>query len=251
MAGHSQFKNIMHRKGRQDAKRAKIFTKIGREIMVAAKTGGGNPDFNPRLRAALIEARANNMPNDRIKKAIDSALGIGDAAIYEETRYEGFGQGGVSIIVDCLTDNRTRTASEVRSIFNKRGGNMGESGSVAYMFDRVGLIRYPKDKAADDAMFEAALNAGADNVDSDSDGHEITCKPDDFAAVRDALQAQFGDADKAALSWKANVSIDVADFDTAQGLLNLIDALEDNDDVQTVTTNAIIPDDILEKILGE
>ncbi len=248
MAGHSQFKNIMHRKGRQDAKRAKIFTKLGREIMVAAKLGGGNPDFNPRLRAALIDARANNMPSERIKKAIDSALGVGDTAIYEETRYEGFGPGGVSIIVDCLTDNRTRTANDVRMIFNKRGGNMGESGSVAYLFDRVGLIVYPRAKASDDAMFDAAAGAGADNVESQDDVHEIICKPDDFAAVRDALFRAYGDADKAALVWRPNMQIDVTDTTQAQALLDLIDALEDNDDVQVVTTNAQISDDILESL---
>lgn len=248
MAGHSQFKNIMHRKGRQDAKRAKIFTKIGREIMVAAKLGGGNPDFNPRLRAALIEARGNNMPSDRIKKAIDSALGVGDTAIYEETRYEGFGPGGVSIIVDCLTDNRTRTANDIRMIFNKRGGNMGESGSVAYMFDRVGLIVYPKAKASDDAMFEAGAGAGAENVESNDETHEIICKPEDLAAVRDVLAKIYGDADKAALVWKPNVNIDIADAEQAETLINLIDALEDNDDVQVVTTNAEFSDEILAKL---
>lgn len=245
MAGHSQFKNIMHRKGRQDAKRAKIFTKIGREIMVSAKLGGGNPDFNPRLRAALIEARGANMPSDRIKKAIDSALGIGDTAIYEETRYEGFGPGGVSIIVDCLTDNRTRTANEVRTVFNKRGGNMGESGSVAYLFDRVGLIIYPRTKATDDAMFEAAAGAGADNVESHDAAHEITCLSENLAAVRDTLAKTYGDADKAALVWKPNVSIEIAEIEQAQSLLDLIDALEDNDDVQVVTANFAFSDDVM------
>lgn len=251
MAGHSQFKNIMHRKGRQDAKRAKIFTKLGREIMVAAKLGGGNPDFNPRLRAALIEARGHNMPSDRIKKAIDSALGIGDTAIYEETRYEGFGPGGISIIVDCLTDNRTRTANDVRMIFNKRGGNMGESGSVAYMFDRVGLIIYPKNKAGDDAMFEAAAGAGAENVESSSDMHEIICKPDDLATVRDTLAKTYGDADKAALVWKPNLNIDVNDVEQAQAIMDLIDALEDNDDVQVVTVNAAFSGDVLAELEDE
>lgn len=248
MAGHSQYSNIMHRKGRQDEKRAKIFTKIGREITVSAKLGGGNPDFNPRLRAAVIEARKNSMPNDRIKKAIDNATGAGDTANFEETRYEGFGPGGVAIIVDCLTDNRTRTSNEVRTIFSKRGGNMGELGSVAYMFDRVGLIAYPKSKASDDAMFEAGLNAGADNVDSSGEEHEITCKPDDFSTVRDALQKQFGDADKAALAWKPNLNVDVTDEDQAKTLFALIEALEDNDDVQVVTANFNIADDLMEKL---
>ncbi len=244
MAGHSQFKNIMHRKGRQDAIRAKAFTKIGREIMVAAKLGGGNPDFNPRLRSALIEARAANMPSDRVKKAIDSALGLGDATTYEETRYEGFGPGGVSIIVDCLTDNRTRTSNDIRMIFNKRGGNMGELGSVAYMFDRVGCIIYPHTKVTDDAMFEAAVSAGADDVvsdagDDDSPGtHRIYCAVDQLAIVRDALTKNLGDADKAALVWRPNVEIEITDEDIAQTLVNLIEALEDHDDVQIVTTNA-------------
>lgn len=248
MAGHSQFKNIMHRKGRQDAKRAKMFTKIGREIMVAAKLGGGNPDFNPRLRAALIEARTSNMPSDRIKKAIDSALGIGDTAIYEETRYEGFGPGGVSIIVDCLTDNRTRTSNDIRMIFNKRGGNMGESGSVAYMFERVGLIVYPKLKASDDSMFESAAESGADNVESTDETHDIFCKPDQLAMVRDSLAKVYGDADKAALVWKPNVQIDVDDPIHAQALMDLIEALEDNDDVQVVTVNASLSDEILNSL---
>ena len=255
MAGHSAYSNIMHRKGRQDAKRAKIFTKLGREITVAAKMGQANPDFNPRLRAALIEARKNSMPNDRIKKAIDNATGAGDTANYEETRYEGFGPGGVSVIVDCLTDNRTRTSNEVRTIFNKRGGNMGESGSVAYMFDRVGVIVYPISKAKDDAMFEAAVNAGADDVVSgpapvyvatpDEDGnaphvHAVYCAIEQLGAVRDALAGQFGEADKAALIWRPNLNIDLPDDETATSLVELIDALEDNDDVQVVTTNAVL-----------
>lgn len=253
MAGHSQFKNIMHRKGRQDAKRAKIFTKIGRELMVSAKLGGGNPEFNPRLRAALIEARGANMPSDRIKKAIDSALGVGDTAIYEETRYEGFGPGGVSIIVDCLTDNRTRTSNDVRMIFNKRGGNMGDSGSVAYLFDRVGCVIYPYALASDDAMFESSVSAGAEDVisepgdpDTDVPGtHTIYCAVEKLASVRDALAVTYGDADKAALVWRPNVSMDVTDVDAAQGILNLIDALEDHDDVQVVTTNAVFSDAVM------
>lgn len=253
MAGHSAYSNIVHRKNRQDAKRAKIFTKLGREITVAAKLGGGNPDFNPRLRAALIEARKNSMPNDKIKKAIDNAVGGGDAANYEETRYEGFGPGGVSVIVDCLTDNRTRTANEVRTIFNKRGGNMGESGSVAYMFDRVGVVVYPRAKVKDDAMFDAAVNAGADDVASgpaplyvaqpDEDGnapdvHAVYCAIDQLGAVRDALAATFGDADRAALIWRPNLNIDLPDEETATALFELVEALEDNDDVQVVTVNA-------------
>jgi YebC/PmpR family DNA-binding regulatory protein len=237
MAGHSQFKNIMHRKGRQDEKRAKVFTKVGREIMVAAKLGGGNPEFNPRLRAALIEARANNMPNDRVKHAIDKALGAGaDAAQFVETRYEGFGPGGVAVIVDCLTDNRTRTAPEIRQIFTKRGGNMGES-----------MIIYPVSKIKDDAMFEAAIEAGADNVESGDDVHSVTCKPDDFSSVRDALEAKLGPADKASLAWQPNISVDIDDEDVAESILELIDGLEDNDDVQVVTANYNFSETILKK----
>lgn len=257
MAGHSQFKNIMHRKGRQDAIRAKAFTKIGREIMVAAKLGGGNPDFNPRLRSALIEARAANMPSDRVKKAIESATGMGDAAMYEETRYEGFGPGGISIIVDCLTDNRTRTSNDVRMVFNKRGGNMGELGSVAYMFDHVGCIVYPYARATDETIFEAAVSAGADDVvsepgDDDTPGtHRIFCAVDQLAVVRDGLAKGFGDADKASLIWRPNVQIDVTDLEAAQTLMNLIEALEDNDDVQVVTTNATFSGDVMAAMSAE
>jgi YebC/PmpR family DNA-binding regulatory protein len=253
MAGHSAYSNIVHRKNRQDAKRAKIFTKLGREITVAAKLGGGNPDFNPRLRVALVEARKNSMPNDKIKKAIDNAIGGGDTANYEETRYEGFGPAGVSIIVDCLTDNRTRTANDIRMIFNKRGGNMGESGSVSYLFDRVGVVVYPRAKAGDEAMFDAAVAAGADDVQSglaqpflglvDDEGapldvHAIYCPVEQWAAVRDALALSLGDADKAALVWRPNVTLSPDDNGTATTLAELIEALEDHDDVQVVTTNA-------------
>lgn len=249
MAGHSQYSNIMHRKGRQDAKRAKIFTKIGREISVAAKQGGGDPDSNPRLRAAILWAREENMPNDRIKKAIDSAINAGIGDDYEEIRYEGYGPGGVAIIVDALTNNRNRTAGEVRSAFSKFGGNLGETNSVNFMFDRVGLVLYPADKAEAEAMFESAVEAGADNCESDDNAHEITCDPNDFARVRDALEEKWGPAEKAALIWKPNVMAEVAE-EQAQSILKLVDLLEDNDDVQTVTTNLSLSDEMMERLLA-
>lgn len=249
MAGHSQFKNIMHRKGRQDAKRAKIFSKIGREITVAAKLGGGDPGGNPRLRAAILWAREESMPNDRIKKAIDTAIGGAGGDDYEAITYEGYGPGGVAVIVESLTNNRNRTAGEVRSTFSKHGGNLGETNSVSFMFDRVGLITYPLAKASADAMFEAAVESGAENCETGDEFHEITCRPDDLAAVRDALEAKFGEATKAAFVWKPNVMAEVNE-DQAQSLLKLIDTLEDNDDVQTVTTNFEVSEEIMEKLLA-
>lgn len=247
MAGHSQFKNIMHKKGRADAKRAKIFTKLGREIQVAAKLSGGNPDFNPRLRAAISAARAENMPNDRIKKSIDAGLGVGDTADYVEIRYEGYAPNGVAVIVEALTDNKNRTASEVRAAFTKFGGNLGETGSVGFMFDRLGQIIYPADKASADVMFEAALEAGADNVDSTEDGHEITTSPEGFIAVRDAMEAKFGEAQSAGLIWKPNVMAEV-DADVARTILKMVDALEDSDDVQAVITNFEVSEEDMKKL---
>lgn len=249
MAGHSQYSNIMHRKGRQDAKRAKIFTKIGREISVAAKQGGPDPAMNPRLRAAVLWAREENMPNDRIKKAIDSAVGTSADDNYEEIRYEGYGPGGVAIIVDALTNNRNRTAGEVRSNFSKYGGNLGEMNSVSFMFDRVGMVLYPANKAGADAMFESAVEAGAENCESTAEMHEITCQPNDFAAVRDALEEKWGPAEKSALVWKPNVMAEVTE-EQAQTIMKLIDILEDNDDVQVVTTNLQVSDEIMERLLA-
>ncbi|MGE4279611.1 MAG: YebC/PmpR family DNA-binding transcriptional regulator [Magnetospirillum sp.] len=248
MAGHSQFKNIMHRKGAQDAKRAKVFTKLIRELTVAAKTGQADPAMNPRLRAAIQAARASNMPKDTMERAIKRGAGGDDGTNFEEVRYEGYGPGSVAIIVEGLTDNRNRTASEVRSYFSKNGGAMGETNSVSFMFDRVGAIRYAADAAGAEAMFEAALEAGADNVESSEDGHEITCAPDDLAAVRDALEATFGSPEHARLDWNPQTSVPVADENTAKTLLKLLDALEDNDDVQRVFANFEIPDDIMEKL---
>lgn len=247
MAGHSQFKNIMHKKGRADAKRAKIFTKLGREIQVAAKMGGGDPNFNPRLRNAVLAARAENMPNDRIKKAIDAGTGAGDTADYFEIRYEGYGPGGVAIIVEALTDNKNRTAGEVRSIFAKYGGNMGETGSVGFMFDHVGQIMYPAAKISGDAMFEAAVEAGADNVETSDEYHEVITSIDGLVGVRDALEKKFGEAEKSSLTWKPNVMSPV-DVDTAESVIKLIEMLEESDDVQNVITNFEVSDEVLAKL---
>ena len=247
MAGHSQFKNIMHRKGAQDAKRAKVFTKIIRELTTAARTGLPDPDGNPRLRAAVIAARDANMPKDTIERAIKRGAGGADGENYEEIRYEGYGPGGVAVIVEALTDNRNRTASEVRAAFGKFGGNLGESNSVSFMFERKGVIHYPLKAASADAMFEAALEAGADNVESDADGHEVTCAPDDFSSVRDALEAKFGVPDQARLSWRPMTTVQV-DGDAAQTLFKLLDVLEDNDDVQTVSANFEVAEDVLARL---
>ncbi len=248
MAGHSKFKNIMHRKGAQDARRAKIFTKVQREITVAAKMGGGDPGANPRLRAAVIAARAVNMPNDRVKRAIDSAVGAGNADNYVEMRYEGYGPGGVAVIVDALTDNKNRTAGEVRMAFSKFGGNLGETNSVSFMFDRVGEIVYPAAKASPDAMFEAAVEAGADDCQS-GDVHEIYCDPNSFAAVRDALEKKFGEAERSAIIWKPNVTSQL-DEEQARSMMKMVEALEDNDDVQTVTTNFEVSDEVMERLVS-
>ena len=249
MAGHSKFKNIQHRKGAQDAKRAKIFTKIGREIIVAAKLSGPDPSTNPRLRAAITAGRAVNMPNDRIKRAIESAVGAGNADNYENIRYEGYGPGGVAIIVETLTDNRTRTVAEVRSYFTKVGGVLGETNSVSFMFDHVGEIVYPLSVADADAMFESAVEAGADNVESTDETHEVTCATTDLAAVRDALTAKYGEPAKSGFVWKPNVTASV-DEETAKSIIKLIDLLEDNDDVQTVTTNFEVSDEVMERLMA-
>ncbi len=250
MAGHSQFKNIMHRKGAQDKKRAKEFSKLGREITVAAKLGTPDPDMNPRLRSAIAAARAKNMPKDNIERAIKKGAGGDDMANYEEVRYEGYGPAGVAVIVDVLTDNRNRSASEVRSTFTKFGGNLGETGSVAFMFDRVGLIMYAADKGDADAMFEAALEAGAQDVSSDDAGHEITCDPNDFNTVREGLETVFGIADEARLDWKPQTSTEV-DEGKAESLFKMIDVLEDNDDVQRVASNFEVSDEVMAKLSAD
>ena len=248
MAGHSQFKNIMHRKGAQDKKRAKIFTRLIRELTVAAKMGA-DPDANPRLRSAIAAARAANMPKDNIERVMKKAAGGGEETNYDEIRYEGYGPGGVAIIVDALTDNRNRTASEVRSAFNKFGGNLGETNSVSFMFDRIGLIAYPSGLGTNDEAFEAAVEAGADDVESAKDYHEFSCSPSDFNAVRENLEMKFGAPVSADLSWKAQNTVVVTE-DQASTLLKLFDTLEDNDDVQTVSSNFEISDEIMSKIVN-
>jgi len=249
MAGHSKWANIKHRKGKADAQRAKLFSKLGREIFVAAKLGGPDPDMNPRLRLAIATARGQSMPKDGIEKNILKGSGNTDGEDYTEIRYEGYGPGGVAVIVECLTDNKNRTASDIRSIFGKLGGNMGETGSVNFMFDQVGEIFYPADKAGEDAMFEAGVEAGAENVESDEDGHSITCAVDNFATVRDALEAKYGEPERQGLIWKPNVQTPV-DEGAAASNLKLIDALEDNDDVQNVTVNFDVSDEIMEKLMA-
>jgi YebC/PmpR family DNA-binding regulatory protein len=247
MAGHSQFKNIMYRKGAQDAKRAKVFTKIIRELTVAARTGLPDPAANPRLRAAVIAAREANMPKDTMERAIKRGAGGDDNTSYDEVRYEGYGPGGVALIIEALTDNRNRTAGEIRTALAKHGGNLGETKSVSFMFERKGVIGYPAKTASADGMFDAALEAGADNVESDSDGHEIMTAPEDFAGVRDALEAKFGPAREAKLQWRPLNTIPV-EGDAADSLLKLIDVLEDNDDVQVVSANFEMSDDTLAKL---
>ena len=246
MAGHSKFKNIMYRKGAQDRKRAAAFSKLSREITVAAKSGLPDPAMNARLRAAVIAARQGGMPKDNIERSISKAAG-NDAEIYEEIRYEGFGPGGVALIIETLTDNRNRTATNVRTIVSKNGGNLGASGSVSHGFDRVGLISYPAKAGSADAVFEAALDAGADDVASTDDGHEIWTEIAALHEVARALEAKLGEAEGAKLAWRPQVMTTVGEADAAT-LLKLIDALEDDDDVQTVWGNYDVPEDVLAKL---
>ena len=247
MAGHSQFKNIMHRKGAQDARRARQFAKIIREITVSARQGMPDPAFNPRLRAAVAAARITNMPKDTIDRAIKKATGAGGGEDYVEVRYEGYGPAGVAIIIEALTDNRNRTASDLRTAFNKYGGAMGETNSVSFLFDRLGAIRYPAAAATADAMLEQAIEAGADDVHSTAEGHEVLCATNDLFAVRDALEAAFGAPEQARLDWRPTMTITL-DEDGAAGLLKLIDALEDNDDVQNVYANFDIPESVMQRL---
>ena len=244
MAGHSQFKNIMHRKGAQDAKRARQFAKLIREITVSARAGLPDPASNPRLRSAMAEARSVNMPRDTIERAVKKAAGAMAGDDYVEVRYEGFGPGGVALIVKGLTDNRNRTASDLRVVFNKHGGAMGESNSVSFMFTHVGAVQYPAAAASEDAMLDAAIEAGADNVDSSPDGHDVTCAIEALGAVRDALEAQFGPATTSRLEWRPATTAPL-DADGATNLFKLIDALDDHDDVQRVYANYEIPDDVM------
>ena len=245
MAGHSKFKNIQHRKGAQDKKRAKVFSRLIKELTVAARSGT-DADSNPRLRTALAAARSANMPKDNIERVLKRAEG-GEGENYDEIRYEGYGPGGTALIVESMTDNRNRTASEVRAAFNKFGGSLGETGSVSFMFDRVGQMIYPADVSDVDAMFEVALEAGADNVESDENGHEITCATEDYNAVSEALEAAFGAPEESGLVWKPQNTIEVNEAQ-ASTLLKLLDTLDDNDDVQNIASNFDIPDDILAKL---
>jgi YebC/PmpR family DNA-binding regulatory protein len=246
MAGHSQFKNIMHRKGRQDAVKSKLFGKLAREITVSAKIGLPDPDMNPRLRAAIIAARAENMPKDNIERAIKKATG-GDAENYEEIRYEGYGPGGVAVIVEVLTDNRNRTAGEVRAAFTKSGGNLAETGAVSFMFDRVGVIEYDAKAASPDAMFEAALEAGADDVVSSENGHEIYAAADQYGPVAKVLEAKFGEPRKAALVWRPQNTVAVGD-EQGEKLLKLIENLNEHDDVQNVYANFEVSDALVQRL---
>jgi YebC/PmpR family DNA-binding regulatory protein len=243
MAGHSKFKNIMYRKGAQDKKRSALFSKLSREITVAAKMGLPDPDANARLRAAIIAARAQSMPKDNIQRAIDKASGS-DAENYEEIRYEGFGPAGVAIIVEALTDNRNRTATNVRTIFSKNGGNLGASGSVSHGFDRLGLIEYPASAGDDEKVLEAAIEAGAEDVESDEDGHRIWTSVDSLHEVAKALEPMLGEAEGAKLAWKPQTEVEVRG-EQAQQLARLMEALDEDDDVQTVWGNERIPDEEL------
>ncbi|MFE1602693.1 YebC/PmpR family DNA-binding transcriptional regulator [Methylobacterium sp. ID0610] len=246
MAGHSQFKNIMHRKGRVDAVRSKVFGKLAREITVAAKLGVPDPAMNPRLRAAILAARAENMPKDNIERAIKKAAG-GDAENYEEIRYEGYGPGGAALIVEAQTDNRNRTASDVRSAFTKAGGSLAETGAVSFMFDRVGLVAFDAKVADADTMLEAAIEAGADDVKSDENGHEVTCDQGAFGEVVKALEARFGEPQRTALVWRPQNTVEVDD-ETGEKLIRLVEMIEDQDDVQNVFVNFAVSDALMAKM---
>ncbi|MGB9016673.1 MAG: YebC/PmpR family DNA-binding transcriptional regulator [Pseudolabrys sp.] len=246
MAGHSQFKNIMHRKGRQDKVRSKLFGKLAREITVSAKLGLPDPAFNPRLRAAIISARAENMPKDNIDRAIKKSQGA-DTESYDEIRYEGYGPGGVAIIVEALTDNRNRTAGEVRAIFAKNGGNLAETGAVSFMFSHVGIVEYDAKAASADAMLEAAIDAGAEDVVSNDDGHQVITTPDTLADVSKALETKFGEPRKSSLLWKPQNTV-VLDDESGEKVLKLIESLDDSDDVQNVYANFEVSDALVARM---
>ena len=246
MAGHSQFKNIMHRKGRQDAVKSKMFSKLAREITVAAKMGTPDPDMNPRLRLAINAAKAQSMPKDNIQRAVNKAAG-GDAENYDEVRYEGYGPGGVALIVEALTDNRNRSASNVRAAFTKAGGALGETGSVSFMWDRVGEIYYLPEAGDADKVMEAAIEAGADDVQSDEEGHTIYCAFENVGEVSKALEAALGEAESVKIIWKPKNNVPV-DEDRAQSLMKLVATLEDDDDVQNVYANFEVDDETLARL---
>ena len=247
MAGHSQFKNIMHRKGAQDARRGRQFAKLIREITVAARHGLPDPAANPRLRAAMAAGRQANMPKDTIDRAIKKAIGAGGSDDYAEVRYEGYGPAGVAIIVEALTDNRNRTASDIRSAFAKHGGALGETNAVSFLFNRLGVIRYPASAGTADDVLAAAIEAGAENVESDAEGHEITTAAEDFFAVRDALEAHLGAPESARLDWRPTTTV-ALDEQRAASVLKLLDVLDDSDDVQNVYANFDIPDAVMQKL---
>ena len=246
MAGHSKYKNIMYRKGAQDKKRSATFSKLSREITVAAKMGAPDPDMNARLRAAVNAAKAQSMPKDNIQRSIDKAS-AGDAENYEDIRYEGFGPGGVSLVVEALTDNRNRTATNVRTAFSKNGSNLGASGSVTHGFSRLGLIEYPASAGDAEKLFEAAIEAGAEDVESDEDGHQIWTAVDDLHDVARALEGALGEAESVKLAWRAQTMVDVGEGDAIL-LMRLVETLEDDDDVQTVWGNYEVSDEVMAKL---
>ncbi|HEY6754768.1 MAG TPA: YebC/PmpR family DNA-binding transcriptional regulator [Pseudolabrys sp.] len=246
MAGHSQFKNIMHRKGRQDKARSKLFGKLAREITVSAKLGLPDPAFNPRLRAAVLAARAENMPKDNIDRAIKKSQGT-DTENYDEIRYEGYGPGGVAVIVEALTDNRNRTAGEVRAIFSKNGGNLAETGAVSFMFNHIGAVEYDAKAATADAMLEAAIDAGAEDVVSNEEGHQVFTTPDTLNDVAKALEAKFGEPRKSSMLWKPQNTI-ALDDEAGEKVLKLIESLDDSDDVQNVYANFEVSDALVAKM---
>ena len=248
MAGHSQFKNIMHRKGRQDKERSKLFSKFAREITVSSKLGLPDPKHNPRLRAAIIAAKAESMPKDNIERAIKKGQG-GDAENYDEVRYEGYGPGGTALIVEALTDNRNRTAGDVRAAFSKFGGALGETNSVSFMFNRVGSLVYPREKGSDDAMLDLAIEAGAEECVSSEEGHEFLTSVEDFGSVRDALEAKLGEAKSAKIVFRPQNMVAVKD-EAGEALIKLLDVLDDHDDIQTVYGNYEFSDALLEKMSG-
>ncbi|WP_135501705.1 YebC/PmpR family DNA-binding transcriptional regulator [Roseovarius aestuariivivens] len=249
MAGHSKWANIQHRKGRQDAQRAKLFSKLSKEITVAAKMGDPDPDKNPRLRLAVKQAKSQSMPNDNIDRAIKKAMG-GDGEDYEEIRYEGYGPNGVAVIVEAMTDNRNRTASNVRSTFTKNGGNLGETGSVGFMFERKGAVSYPAEAGDADTVMMAAIEAGAEDVESGEDGHIIWCADTDLSEVSTALEAELGESQETKLVWRPTNTTEL-DLEAMQKLMKLIEALEDDDDVQNVTTNFEASDEVMAQLAAE
>lgn len=248
MAGHSKFKNIMYRKGAQDKKRASLFARLTKEIIMATKMGGSDVSANARLRLAVSNAKSNSMPKDNIQRAINRGSGSNQDDDYEEIRYEGYAPGGVAVIVDCLTNNRNRSAAEIRNIFSKAGGSLGETGSVAFMFERKGEIVFPAGEVSPDAMFEAAVSAGAEDVESSEDEHNIVCAPDELNQVAQAMESTIGEPKGVQLVWRAQTTIPVSDEESAQKILKFMDDLDDNDDVQNVTANFDIAEELMDKV---